>query len=98
MKILNLPLKAKWYDMIESGEKRKRDSTVMEKPRTFLLLLFTLESVCREARRLFSLPFSLSCPYHWSGNGKKQRKSRLEHLFFQTKPKTANYTNYICLQ
>ena len=97
MKILNLPLKAKWYDMIESGEKRKRNSSVMEKPRTFVLLLLTLESVCREARRLFSLPFSLSCPYPWSGNGTRTRKTRLAHLFFQTKPKTANYTNYICL-
>lgn len=44
--------------MIESGEKRKRVSSVMEKPCTFVLLLLTLESVCREARRLFSLP----CP------------------------------------
>lgn len=70
----------------------------MEKPRTFVLLLLTLESVCREARRLFSLPFSHSCPYPWSGNGAKLRKSRLAHSFFQTKPKTGNYTNYICLQ
>lgn len=46
----------------------------MEKPRTFVLLLLTLESVCREARRLLSLPFSLSCPYPWSGNGKKTAK------------------------
>ena len=70
----------------------------MEKPRIFVLLLFTLESVCREARRLFSLPFSLSFPYPWSRNGTRTRKTHLAHLFFQTKPKTANYTNYICLQ
>ena len=81
-----------------SCRSEKRNSSVMEKPRTYVLLHLTLESARREARRLFSLPFFLSCPYPWSGNGKRTRKTPLAHLFFQTKPKIGNYTNYICLQ
>lgn len=79
MKILNLPLKAKWYDMIESGEKRKRDSYIMEKPRTFVLLLLTMESVCREARRLFSLP----CPSLGQETGQEHEKRAWRTSFFR---------------
>lgn len=55
----------------------------MEKPRTFVLLLLTLESVCREARRLFSLYFSLSCPIIGQETGQEREKRAWRTYFFR---------------